>query len=42
MRIILDVLVPDAGEVRWRGRPMDEETHRRTGYYLKVHGNTFP
>jgi ABC-2 type transport system ATP-binding protein len=32
MRIILGVLEPDAGEVRWRGRPMDEATRRRAGY----------
>jgi ABC-type multidrug transport system ATPase subunit len=26
MRIVLGVLEPDRGEVRWRGRPVDAET----------------
>ena len=32
MRIALGVLVADAGEVRWPGRPVDFETRRRFGY----------
>jgi hypothetical protein len=31
MRIILGVLAPDAGEVRWRGQPMNDEIRRRVG-----------
>ena len=41
MRIILGVLEPDAGEVRWRGQPMDAETRRRFGYMPEDHGQTF-
>ncbi|MDQ3988412.1 MAG: ATP-binding cassette domain-containing protein, partial [Actinomycetota bacterium] len=32
MRIALGVLDADAGEVRWRGRPVDVEARRRMGY----------
>jgi ABC-2 type transport system ATP-binding protein len=32
MRIVLGVLEPDAGEVRWRGRPMNDEMRKRVGY----------
>jgi ABC-2 type transport system ATP-binding protein len=38
MRIILGVLAPDAGEVRWRGRPMDDDMRRRVGYMPEDHG----
>jgi ABC-2 type transport system ATP-binding protein len=41
MRIILGVLEPDAGEVRWRRRPMDDEIRRRIGYLPEDHGQTF-
>jgi ABC-2 type transport system ATP-binding protein len=41
MRIILGVLEPDAGEVLWRGRPMDDEARRRVGYMPEYHGQTF-
>ena len=41
MRIILGVLEPDAGEVRWRGRPMDREMRQRVGYLPEDHGQTF-
>jgi ABC-2 type transport system ATP-binding protein len=41
MRIILGVLAPDAGEVRWRGRPMDDDMRRRVGYMPEDHGQTF-
>jgi ABC-2 type transport system ATP-binding protein len=41
MRIILGVLEPDAGEVRWRGRPMNYEMRQRIGYLPEDHGQTF-
>jgi ABC-2 type transport system ATP-binding protein len=41
MRIILGVLAPDAGEVRWRGRPMTDEIPKRLGYLPEDHGQTF-
>jgi ABC-type glutathione transport system ATPase component len=41
MRIILGVLEPNAGEVRWRGRPMNDEIRRRLGYLPEDHGQTF-
>jgi hypothetical protein len=41
MRIILGVLAPDAGEVRWRGRPMTDEIRKRLGYLPEDHGQTF-
>jgi ABC-2 type transport system ATP-binding protein len=41
MRIILGVLEPDAGEVRWRGRPMDREMRQHVGYLPEDHGQTF-
>jgi ABC-2 type transport system ATP-binding protein len=41
MRIILGVLEPDAGEVRWRGRPMNHEMRQRIGYLPEDHGQTF-
>jgi ABC-type Mn2+/Zn2+ transport system ATPase subunit len=41
MRIILGVLAPDAGEVRWRGRLMDDQIRRRVGYMPEDHGQTF-
>jgi ABC-2 type transport system ATP-binding protein len=41
MRIVLGVLEPDAGEVRWRGRPVDAATRRRFGYMPEDHGQTF-
>jgi ABC-2 type transport system ATP-binding protein len=41
MRIILGVLEPDAGQVRWRGRPMTDEMRQRVGYLPKDHGQTF-
>ena len=42
MRVVLGVLEPDAGEVRWRGRPVDFDTRRRFGYMSEDHGQTFP
>jgi ABC-2 type transport system ATP-binding protein len=41
MRIILGVLEPDAGEVRWRGRPMTDEIRKQLGYLPEDHGQTF-
>jgi ABC-2 type transport system ATP-binding protein len=41
MRIILGVLEPDAGQVRWRGRPMTAEMRQRIGYLPEDHGQTF-
>jgi ABC-2 type transport system ATP-binding protein len=41
MRIILGVLAPDAGEVRWRGQPITDEMRRRVGYLPEDHGQTF-
>ena len=38
MRIILGVLEPDGGEVRWRGRPVDLETRARFGYMPEERG----
>jgi hypothetical protein len=35
------VLEPDAGQVRWRGSPIDEQTRRRTGYMPEDYGQTF-
>jgi ABC transporter len=41
MRIILGVLAPDAGEVRWRGQPMNDEIRKHIGYLPGDHGQTF-
>jgi ABC-2 type transport system ATP-binding protein len=38
MRIALGVLEPDAGDVRWRGRPVDAEARRRFGYMPEERG----
>jgi ABC-2 type transport system ATP-binding protein len=38
MRIILGVLEPDAGSVRWRGRPVDLPTRARFGYMPEERG----
>jgi ABC-2 type transport system ATP-binding protein len=38
MRIVLGVLEPDAGEVRWRGRPVDHATRQRFGYMPEERG----
>ena len=38
MRIVLGVLRPDAGQVRWRSRPMDDAARRRTGYMPEERG----
>ena len=38
MRIILGVLEPDAGEVRWRGEPVDLATRTRFGYMPEERG----
>jgi ABC-type uncharacterized transport system ATPase subunit len=41
MGIILGVLAPDAGEVRWRGQPMADEMCKRVGHMSEDHGQTF-
>jgi ABC-2 type transport system ATP-binding protein len=38
MRIALGVLEPDAGTVRWQGRPLDAEARRRFGYMPEERG----
>jgi ABC-2 type transport system ATP-binding protein len=38
MRIALGLLAADAGEVRWRGRPVDAEVRRRFGYMPEERG----
>jgi ABC-2 type transport system ATP-binding protein len=38
MRIVLGVLAPDTGEVRWRGRPIDAATQSRFGYMPEERG----
>jgi ABC-2 type transport system ATP-binding protein len=38
MRIILGVLEADAGEVLWRGHPMDDEARGRVGYMPEERG----
>ncbi|MCX4882363.1 ABC transporter ATP-binding protein [Streptomyces sp. NBC_00847] len=38
MRIVLGVLAPDAGEVRWHGEPITFESRRRIGYMPEERG----
>jgi ABC-2 type transport system ATP-binding protein len=38
MRIVLGVLSADAGEVRWRDRPVDADLRRRIGYMPEERG----
>lgn len=38
MRIVLGVLEPHGGEVRWRGRPVDADARRRFGYLPEERG----
>jgi ABC-2 type transport system ATP-binding protein len=38
MRIALGLLRPVAGEVRWEGRPLDDEARRRFGYMPEERG----
>jgi ABC-2 type transport system ATP-binding protein len=38
MRIVMGVLAPDAGEVRWQGAPITFETRRRVGYMPEERG----
>ena len=38
MRIVLGLLEPHAGEVRWRGRPIDTAGRRRIGYMPEERG----
>jgi ABC-2 type transport system ATP-binding protein len=38
MRIAMGLVRPDAGEVRWQGRGLDEATRRRVGYMPEERG----
>ena len=38
MRIAMGLLRADAGEVRWRGRPLDQQLRRRIGYMPEERG----
>ena len=38
MRLVLGVLDPDEGEVRWQGAPVDAQVRRRTGYMPEERG----
>ena len=38
MRIAMGLVVPQAGEVRWQGRPLDQHTRRRVGYLPEERG----
>jgi len=38
MRITMGLVRPDAGEVRWRGRVLDQESRRRIGYMPEERG----
>ncbi|MCZ2858200.1 ABC transporter ATP-binding protein [Blastococcus sp. VKM Ac-2987] len=38
MRIAMGLVVPDAGEVRWQGRPLDQQLRRRVGYMPEERG----
>src|SRR5438067_9219093 len=38
MRIVLGVLVPDAGQVIWEGKPIDFASRRRIGYMPEERG----
>ena len=38
MRIVLGVLEPDSGEVRWQGRPVDRDVRRDFGYMPEERG----
>jgi ABC-2 type transport system ATP-binding protein len=38
MRVVLGVLAPDSGEVRWAGRPLDLEARTRIGYMPEERG----
>ena len=38
MRMILGILTPDAGTIRWNGRPVDAGTRKRCGYLPEERG----
>ena len=38
MRIAMGLARPDAGEVRWHGRPLDDDVRRRIGYMPEERG----
>lgn len=41
MRIVLGVLKPDAGQVRWCGQRRNDELRHRVGHIARDHGQTF-
>jgi ABC-2 type transport system ATP-binding protein len=38
MRIVMGVLEPDAGQVRWQGEPLEHDTRARFGYMPEERG----
>src|SRR5579864_565061 len=38
IRMILDIIVPDSGEVRWRGKRVDGDLRRTFGYLPEERG----
>jgi ABC-2 type transport system ATP-binding protein len=38
MRIVMGLLAPDSGEVRWQGRPLDRQARRTIGYMPEERG----
>ena len=38
MRVAMGLVRADAGEVRWRGRPLDQASRRRIGYMPEERG----
>ncbi|CAM3541941.1 ATP-binding cassette domain-containing protein [Hydrogenibacillus schlegelii] len=38
LRMILGLVAPDAGKIRWQGRPLDEKTRREIGYLPEERG----
>lgn len=41
MRIVLGVLKPDAGQVRWCGQRRNDELRHHVGHIARDHGQTF-
>jgi ABC-2 type transport system ATP-binding protein len=41
MRIVLGVLKPDAGQVRWCGQRRNDELRHRVGHIARDYGQTF-
>jgi len=42
MRIVLGVLEPNSGEVRWNGQPVDRSARRRFGYMPEEREGSIP